>query len=110
MENIRDGSFKKQWTWVYLEQQLNAWFWGNDFERVAMFRLHAGVRYQIGPVGQDTRAVTDGLVQRHLPWPGVQPGLWQVRLVDGHRAALLRSLTLLDEWPIPGAPPLVADA
>ncbi len=104
------GDYKRAWTWTYLEQQLNAWFWGNDFERIAMFRLREGVRYRIGAVGQGTRAVIDGRVQRHLPWLGVEPELLQVKLLQGSQAALMRTLTLVDQWPVPGAPRSVADA
>jgi hypothetical protein len=120
IENASSCDYKRLWTWVYLEKQLNAWFWGNDFERVAMFRFHEDVRYRIGTVGQGTRAVTESVqgkarsksvqVQRHLPWPGVEPELLQVKLFDGSQAALMRSLTLVADWPVPGAPVSVAEA
>lgn len=52
IENASYSDRKRRWTWAYLEQQLNAWFFGNDYERVAMFRLNRGVRYQIGELGR----------------------------------------------------------
>jgi hypothetical protein len=110
--NVVDGDRKRRWTWTYLESQLNAWFWDNEYERVAMYQLHPNVEYHIGPVGQDTLAPaphrdarTGQQVshQRHLSWPGVQSELLQVVLVLGNRKPQ-SVLTHIDDWAVPGAP------
>lgn len=94
---------KKRWTWTYLEKQLNAWFWGNDYQRVAMFQLGRNVSYWIGPIGQDTRANTGSItgIQRHLAWPGVTPELLQVVL---DVTKIEEAITLVEDWAVPGAP------
>jgi hypothetical protein len=92
-------SYKSEWTWVYLESQLNAWFWGNDFERIAAYAMMAGTEYRVGPVGQDTMATKD---QRHLPWPNIEPELRQVTLVGGNAGNLSQQLIEVENWPIPG--------
>ncbi len=102
---------KRKWTWTYLERQLNAWFWDNDYDRIAMFQLRPAVAYWIGPVGQGTLAAAPhqdrrtgqyATHQRHLAWPGVSSELLQVVLRPGDRA--LRScLHQVDDWKVPGA-------
>lgn len=91
-------------TGAYLEERLNAFFWGNNFERITVWALNPGARYLIGPVGQDTRyevrdRKTHALVRgRHHGWPGA--GVGDVRqvcldipeLADGARLRLIRSL------------------
>lgn len=112
IRNVIDTGRKKRWTWTYLERQLNAWFWGNDYERVAMFKLNPDIAYMIGPVGQDTMADAphkdrhSGKIvssQRHLAWPGVVPELMQIVLEVPGRS-LKSSITLIEDWAVPGAP------
>lgn len=111
IQNAINVDRKKKWTGGYLEAQLNAFFWGNDFDRIAMFQLRPNVAYWIGPVGQDTLAsspYTDRLTgqhvthQRHLAWPGVTPELLQVVLLPGPRS-LKSSVNQLDDWKVPGS-------
>lgn len=112
LNDLRWPSYRKTWTWEYLEKQLNAWFWDNDYERVAAFQLARRVAYRIGRVGQDTLASApyiDGRTgcfapfQEHRPIPGVQPELLQV-VLDVPDDALARCTNLIDSWPVPGAP------
>ena len=110
VQNAMGLNRKQRWTASYLESQLNAWFWGNDFDRVAMFRVHSSVDYWIGPVGQNTLAsspyvdLSSGLrfsVQRHLAWPNATSELMQIVLLceDGQ---LEGHISLLETWKVPG--------
>lgn len=63
---------KRLWTGPFLEERLNAFVWGNTFDRLTVWRLIPGVKYEIGSIGQNTRFDPgDGSgVQRYLDWPG----------------------------------------
>ncbi len=110
MPNVINSDGRQRWTGTYLEQQLNAWFWGNDYERIAMFRLRQNVDYWIGPVGQDTLADSPTVdrgtgaripQQRHLAWPGVKSELLQVVLPL--RSGMLRSaMMFVEAWDVRG--------
>ncbi len=111
IQNATNIDRRKKWTAPYLESQLNAWFWDNDFERIAMFQLSPGVSYLIGPVGQDTLAASPytsrstGLRhthQRHLAWPSLELELLQVVLLLSSRS-VQSVATLLDDWKVPGS-------
>jgi hypothetical protein len=39
----------------FLEANLNAALWNNTYQRVAVFQMRKGLKYRIGPVGQNTR-------------------------------------------------------
>jgi len=41
------------WSATFLEINLNAWMWGNRFEKVCQFQLGTGARYWIGPIAQE---------------------------------------------------------
>ncbi|HUD27273.1 MAG TPA: hypothetical protein VMQ93_00265 [Novosphingobium sp.] len=43
------------WTGAFLEQRLNAFVFGNAYERLGVWALNPGTRYRIGFVGFDTR-------------------------------------------------------
>lgn len=60
------------WTGAFLEERLNAWVFGNTFERIAIWVLNPGAEYDIGLIGHDTRYYDGelGYIVRHLPWPG----------------------------------------
>jgi hypothetical protein len=111
IENAINIDREKKWTAGYLEAQLNAFFWGNDFDRIAMFQLRPGVAYWIGPVGQDTLASSpyiDRLTgqyvahQRHLAWPGVISELLQVVLAPRQRP-LMSCINHLEDWKVLGS-------
>ncbi|WP_290575941.1 hypothetical protein [Ketobacter sp.] len=106
--------YKKKWTWEYLESQLNAWFWGNDYERVSAWKINSGVKYRIGLVGQSTMANStakiankDGsfsatsIQQRHLPWPNLVPELKQV-VLDVNGTPTAKEITKIDsmDWKV----------
>ena len=111
VQNTTGLDRQKRWTGIYLESQLNAWFWGNDFDRIAMFRIQSSVEYWIGPVGQETLAASPytnrstGLVashQRHLPWPNVASELLQVVLLPCD-SELQTQISLLETWKVLGS-------
>lgn len=74
---------RRGWTGRFLEQHLNAFVFGNTYERLALFRIEPGIEYSIGAIGQDTRyrahalSNTFTVVQRHLPWPGQSPSYFR---------------------------------
>lgn len=39
----------------FLEANLDAALWNNTYQRVAVFQMRRGLKYRIGPVGQNTR-------------------------------------------------------
>lgn len=43
------------WTGGFLERRLNAFVFGNSYERIGIWALNPGVPYQIGGIGFDTR-------------------------------------------------------
>lgn len=43
------------WTGSFLEQRLNAFVFGNGYERMGVWALNPGVHYEIGFIGFDTR-------------------------------------------------------
>jgi hypothetical protein len=57
---VAAGSPVNYWTAEMLERELNASLWGNDFERVFVFHILPGVRYEIGPIAHDDYAGVDG--------------------------------------------------
>ena len=53
------GTLIGHWTAELLERELNAALWGNDFERVAVFRIRENVQYKIGQSAHDSYSGID---------------------------------------------------
>jgi hypothetical protein len=94
------GSPVNYWTAEMLERELNAALWGNDFERMFVYQMVAGTRYEIGPIAHDhyagfdrdaTSKVEKGFYQRSWVTPS---GIFhQVRFLDVSRTKMTRLIT-----------------
>lgn len=69
----------KNWTGSFLEEHLNAWVWGNSYDRLAGFSIiKTGINYDIGFIGQDTMydlrktkeyEKSKYAIGKNIPWP-----------------------------------------
>lgn len=93
-----------RWTGPYLEKYLNAWIFGNDFKRVAIFLLKKGASYSIGRVGQDIRYFDPltGRVERHLAWPGVHIANNPFRQVIIREKSPIIHMDIITDFPVRG--------
>jgi hypothetical protein len=66
------GLPRVNWTAEFLEKELNAALWGNEFRFLAKFRVFQGVRYKIGPIAHDkyqgVERATDGTEVIDVPF------------------------------------------
>jgi hypothetical protein len=62
---------RRKWTGAFLEERLNAFFWGNAYDRIGIWALNPGTSYNIGLIGQSTRydLADRGGTGRYLDWP-----------------------------------------
>jgi hypothetical protein len=63
---------REKWTGAFLEERLNAFFWGNAYDRIGIWAMNPGTSYNIGTVGQNTRydLGMEGGIGRYLEWTG----------------------------------------
>ena len=99
----------------FLERNLNAALWGNTYQTVGLFRLHVGVSYLIGPIGQETRGIQKDARFRHARIPeesvthlssrdftGGPKRLLQVVLPEPWSRNPTQAMTLIAEFPVKG--------
>ncbi len=74
------------WTGAFLERRLNAFVFGNSYERIGVWALQPDVPYQIGGIGFDTRTVKEVGPWRE-PYPRATADSSQCALYRHRRAA-----------------------
>jgi hypothetical protein len=101
------GTPVNYWTAEMLERELSAALWGNDFERVFVYQMLAGVHYEIGPIAHDDYAGIDGTATSNAErgfyqrsWVTPSGVFRQVRFLDFSPGGMTRLVVPRDSFTI----------